>query len=96
VKELSYRGELRGSREAFLTEFRALLHGYGPPDRRAEQELIVGSELRVINDVLGHLSLFGTAPTFMPQIDRNLGDLLVTRCDATPKASRTTNQRLET
>jgi hypothetical protein len=31
----------------------------------------------------------------MPQIDRNLGDLLVTPCDATPKASRTANQRLE-
>ena len=51
---------------------------FPPRDCRAEQELIAGSELRVINDVLGHLALFGVAPTFMAQIDRNLGDLLAT------------------
>jgi len=51
---------------------------FPPRDCRAEQELIAGSELRVVNDVLGHLGLFGVAPTFMPQIDRNLGDLLAT------------------
>jgi len=32
-------------------------------DCRPEQELITGSELRVVNDVLGHLGLFGSAPT---------------------------------
>jgi homoserine O-acetyltransferase/O-succinyltransferase len=51
---------------------------FPPRDCRAEQELIAGSELRVINDVLGHLGLFGIAPTFMPQIDRHLSDLLAT------------------
>jgi homoserine O-acetyltransferase/O-succinyltransferase len=48
-------------------------------DCAPEQELIKGSELRVIEDVLGHLGLFGVAPTYMPQIDRHLGDLLSTQ-----------------
>jgi len=50
------------------------------PDRdcSAEQEHIKGSELRVVNDVLGHLALFGIAPTYMPQIDLHLGELLAT------------------
>jgi homoserine O-acetyltransferase len=47
-------------------------------DCRAEQQRIKGSELRVINDVLGHLGLFGVAPTYMPQIDKHLGELLAT------------------
>jgi homoserine O-acetyltransferase len=45
-------------------------------DCRAEQELIPGSELRVLEDVQGHLSLFGVAPTWMEQVDRHLGELL--------------------
>lgn len=45
-------------------------------DCRPEQEVIKNSELRVIADVLGHLGLFGLAPTYMAQIDRHLGDLL--------------------
>ena len=45
-------------------------------DCRAEQELIKDSELRIVEDVLGHLGLFGVAPTYMPQIDKHLGDLL--------------------
>lgn len=45
-------------------------------DCRAEQDLVKGSELRVVSDVLGHLGLFGVAPTYMPQIDQHLGDLL--------------------
>jgi homoserine O-acetyltransferase len=45
-------------------------------DCRPEQELVTGSELRVIEDIGGHLGLFGTAPTYMPQIDRHLGELL--------------------
>ena len=48
------------------------------PRLPAEQELITGSELRVVDDVLGHLGLFGVAPTYMPQIDRHLGELLAT------------------
>ncbi|MGD9529054.1 alpha/beta fold hydrolase [Pseudonocardia sp.] len=47
-------------------------------DCRAEQERIKGSELRVVQDVLGHLALFGVAPTYMPQIDQHLGELLAT------------------
>jgi len=35
-----------------------------------------GSELRVVDDVLGHLGLFAVAPTYMPQIDQHLGELL--------------------
>lgn len=47
-------------------------------DCRPEQEMIKNSELRVVEDVLGHLALFGVAPTYMPQIDRHLGELLAT------------------
>jgi hypothetical protein len=45
---------------------------------RAGQEMIKGSGLRVVNDVLGHLGLFGVAPTLMPPIDQYLGELLAT------------------
>ena len=45
-------------------------------DCRAEQERIKTSELRVIDDILGHLGLFAVAPTYMPQIDQHLGELL--------------------
>ncbi len=51
---------------------------FPPRDCRAEQELVRGSEVRVIEDILGHLGLFGVAPTFMAQIDRHLGELLAT------------------
>jgi homoserine O-acetyltransferase len=47
-------------------------------DHSAEQQLIKNSELRVVDDVLGHLGLFGVSPTFMPQIDQHLGELLAT------------------
>jgi homoserine O-acetyltransferase len=48
-------------------------------DCQAEQEHVKGSELRVVNDVLGHLGLFGVSPTYMPQIDQHLGELLATQ-----------------
>ena len=48
------------------------------PDCAAEQELIKGSELRVIEDIVGHFGLFGLAPTYMPQIDGHLSELLAT------------------
>ena len=52
---------------------------FPPRDCAAEQELIPGSELRVIEDIGGHLGgLFGVAPTYMPQVDRHLGELLAT------------------
>lgn len=49
---------------------------FPPRDCIAEQELIAGSELRLVADVCGHLGLFGVSPTYMPQIDRHLGELL--------------------
>lgn len=45
-------------------------------DCAAEQALTAGSELRVVNDVLGHLGLFAVNPDYMPQIDRHLRELL--------------------
>ena len=51
---------------------------FPPRDCKAEQALVPNGELRVVEDVLGHLGLFGVAPTFMPQIDRHLTDLLAT------------------
>ncbi len=47
-------------------------------DCRPEQEMIKNSELRVIEDIGGHLALFGTNPAYLPQIDRHLGELLST------------------
>lgn len=47
-------------------------------DCQAEQDLVPGSELRVIDDVLGHLGLFGVAPTYITQVDQHLSDLLNT------------------
>ena len=40
--------------------------------------MIANSELRILNDIGGHLGLFATAPTYMPQVDQHLGDLLAT------------------
>lgn len=45
-------------------------------DYAAEQKLIEGSELRVIEDVHGHASLFNLVPSFGEQVDRALSDLL--------------------
>lgn len=44
-------------------------------DCAAEAELIPGAELRVIDDVAGHFGLFGFVPSYMEQVDRNLGEL---------------------
>ncbi len=48
-------------------------------DHEAEEALIPNSELRVIDDVLGHLGLFGVAPTYIGQVDAALKDLLATK-----------------
>lgn len=45
-------------------------------DVREEQEMIPGSELRVIEDVAGHFALFNFHETYLPQIDRHLRELL--------------------
>ena len=44
-------------------------------DCAAEQELIPGSELRVIDDIAGHLGLFNISPNYMEQVDANLSEL---------------------
>ena len=49
---------------------------FPPRDCAAEQKLVPGSELRVLDDLAGHLALFGTDPGFLPQVDRHLGELL--------------------
>ncbi|HVE97432.1 MAG TPA: hypothetical protein VNA67_10660 [Pseudonocardiaceae bacterium] len=41
-------------------------------DCAAEQQLIEGSELRVIESISGHLGLFCLEPSYMEQIDRHL------------------------
>ena len=41
-----------------------------------EQQLVQGSELRVIESVCGHLGLFGLEPSYMEQVDRHLRELL--------------------
>lgn len=47
-------------------------------DCAAEQAMINDSELRVVDDVLGHLGLFAVSPDYMPQVNRHLGELLAT------------------
>ncbi len=49
---------------------------FPPTDCAAEQELVEGSELRVIEDVHGHASLFGLSPSYAEQVDAALRDLL--------------------
>lgn len=51
---------------------------FPPRDCEAEQKLVSGSELRVIESDGGHLALFGFDPAFMEQADRHLGELLNT------------------
>ena len=48
---------------------------FPPADCAADQALIPNSELRVIDDVYGHVSLFGFNPSFSEQIDAALNDL---------------------
>jgi homoserine O-acetyltransferase/O-succinyltransferase len=45
-------------------------------DCEAEQRLIPGSELRVINSIWGHFALLGLDPSIIEQVDRHLGELL--------------------
>ncbi len=47
-------------------------------DCAAEQALVPGSELRVIEDVHGHASLFGLGADYAKQVDAALSDLLAT------------------
>ena len=45
-------------------------------DHETEQALTPNSEIRVIDDILGHLGLFGVAPTYIGQVDQYLNELL--------------------
>ena len=45
-------------------------------DCAAEQRLIKNSELRVLDDVHGHASLFNLVPTYAEQFDRAVTELL--------------------
>ena len=47
-------------------------------DCAAEQALIPGCELRVLHTWRGTSGCSAIAPTYMPQIDRHLGELLAT------------------
>ena len=51
---------------------------FPPRDCRREQELIVGSELRVLPSVAGHFGLFGFEPAYLAEFDRCLSELLAT------------------
>lgn len=45
-------------------------------DHEAELELTPHATIRVIDDLLGHLALFGIAPTYIGQVDHYLQELL--------------------
>lgn len=47
-------------------------------DCAAEQTLIPGGELRVIEDVTGHVSPFGLTPSYAEKVDAALQGLLET------------------
>ncbi|MEV1291595.1 alpha/beta fold hydrolase [Pseudonocardia sp. NPDC049635] len=47
-------------------------------DHEAELELTPHATIRVIDDLLGHLALFGVSPTYIGQIDHHLQELLDT------------------
>jgi len=51
---------------------------FPPRDCEAEQKLVPGSELRVLDSICGHLGLFGVDPNLLAQLDKNLNDLLAT------------------
>ena len=51
---------------------------FPPKDCAAEQAMIPGSELRVIEDVHGHAALFGLGADYAKQVDAALSDLLAT------------------
>ena len=45
-------------------------------DRKADQEMLPNSELRVVESISGHLGLFNLEPSYMEQIDQHLSELL--------------------
>lgn len=51
---------------------------FPPRDCAHEASLLPNGELRIVEDVHGHLGLFAIDPNYMPQIDANLRELLDT------------------
>jgi homoserine O-acetyltransferase/O-succinyltransferase len=51
---------------------------FPPRDCQPEQELIAGSELRMLHSVAGHFGLFGFEQTYLDEVDAALGELLGT------------------
>ncbi len=49
---------------------------FPPRDCKAEQKMIKGSELRILNTICGHLVLNGLDPAFLQQVDKHLKELL--------------------
>ena len=45
-------------------------------DCAREQELVPGSELRVLHTVAGHFGLFGFEPHYLGEVDAALSELL--------------------
>ncbi len=45
-------------------------------DHEFELELTPNAQLRIVDDILGHLGLFGIAPTYIGQVDQHLNELL--------------------
>jgi homoserine O-acetyltransferase len=48
------------------------------PDMEAEQKLIPGSQLRVLNTLWGHIGVMGMDPNYLAQFDAAVGELLAT------------------
>lgn len=49
---------------------------FPPRDCEAEQKMIPGGELRLINSIEGHMALNGFEPNYMMQVDKHLTELL--------------------
>lgn len=54
---------------------------FPPEDCRREQQLVAGSELRVLDSIDGHFALLGTDPAMVAQVDRHLKALLAAPVD---------------
>ncbi len=54
---------------------------FPPEDCRREQQLVAGSELRVLDSIDGHFALLGTDPAMVAQVDEHLKALLAAPVD---------------
>jgi homoserine O-acetyltransferase len=51
---------------------------FPPRDCAHEQQMIPGSELRVLHSIAGHFGLFGFEPSYLAEVDAHLSELLAT------------------